>query len=428
MKRLYRFTARWLYRAVKIAGWVWPAAARFVRAREEGLKIWLAKPVQPGGIWFHVSSVGELEQVRPVVEALRQRSAKPVWLTYFSDSVPRLVRDWSFADGAGYLPLDLPETMEAFVRHLQPSLLVLNRYDLWPELLGKARASGAAVALINASTPPRGFWGWCSVRLRSELFAAITHWTYVDSVAAEQWEPVVGGQVRGLVTGNPRVDRAILRAEQASATPKLREILARWKHNPELTIVCGSTWEADETLVLRAFQDFRLRQQGASLILVPHEPEPAHLQNLERQLRRAGLSSVRFSALAGGAAAAAAVLVVDARGHLAELYGAGALAYVGGGFGRQIHSIIEPLAHHRPVAIGPHFARTPEAATLTVLGPVAAFASTGRFKELSHWWESALMDAAERRRIQEALRVFLQVHRGAGERIADFLAAAAKNC
>lgn len=83
-------------------------------------------------VWIHVSSVGELEQARPVIEYLRARGRHAPVLTYFSTSVPKLVRDWSFVRHADYLPLDTPHEMKELMALIRPRALVLNRYDVWP--------------------------------------------------------------------------------------------------------------------------------------------------------------------------------------------------------------------------------------------------------------------------------------------------------
>ena len=74
--------------------------------------------------------------------------------------------------------------------------------------------------------------------------------------------------------------------------------------------------------------------------------------------------------------------VVDQRGILAEIYSAGNLAYVGGGFRRQIHSIVEPVAHGLPVAFGPNFQRSPEAMALTAAGGAKSVSGHGAAAQL----------------------------------------------
>ncbi|MGZ3717803.1 MAG: 3-deoxy-D-manno-octulosonic acid transferase, partial [Bdellovibrionota bacterium] len=174
-------------------------------------------------IWIHVSSVGELEQARPVIERLSAGERHSIVLTYFSSSVPKLVKDWGFVRHADYLPLDTAEAMRELMGLIRPRALVLNRYDLWPNHVLAARELGVPVILINASTPPLGWFGRLSLFARRSLFTAIDGWTFVDAAAAAKWEPYINEPARGLVAGDPRVDRALARAERLIAQGKARE-------------------------------------------------------------------------------------------------------------------------------------------------------------------------------------------------------------
>lgn len=375
---------------------------------------WQKAELGSNRLWFHVSSVGELEQVRPVLEILGARGHS-ILLSYFSNSVPRLVQKWEFVQHADYLPLDYPEEMDALFSILDPRLLVLNRYDLWPNHLEAAARRGVPVVLVNASTPPLGAFGRASLWVRRRLFLAISAWTFVDAAAASNWEPYMRSQARGLVTGNPRVDRALTRVERALVEGKARERLARWRRHP-FCLVAGSTWPEDEAVLLDAWSQL---SEPRSLVIVPHEPEEAHLRTLERELERRGFRYGRYSLLEESKELD--VLIVDQRGMLAELYGIGQLAYVGGGFRREIHSIIEPAAHELPIAFGPSFRRSPEAVTLQCANAAFALPRRGAAQALAHWLERLRKQGKERARAQESLRIFLQIHRGAGERVAGFL-------
>lgn len=389
--------------------------AELVKTREGLLDRWRKAPLGKDPLWVHVSSVGELEQARPVMEYLQSRGHKIV-LSYFSPSVPRLVKDWSFVSYADYLPFDAEEDMKELMALVKPKALILNRYDLWPNHLAAAKQAGVPVFLINASTPPLGWFGQLSLHVRRSIFAAIDGWTFVDAIAAAAWEPYINLPARGLVAGDPRVDRALKRAEKLIAEGKARTKLGRWRRKG-FCLVAGSTWPQDEEVLLKAWA---LVKGEKSLVIVPHEPEEAHLLRLEKELQRHQLSFARFSRL-GESETDVQVLIVDQRGFLAEIYGLGELAYVGGGFNRHIHSIIEPIAHGLLVAFGPRYARSPEAYTLRAAGAACALEGRGKARQLAHWISEMRENQEERDRAKDALRVFIQVHSGAGERAGEFV-------
>ncbi len=392
----------------------------FIDVRVGLLERWRKADLGKNPIWFHVSSVGELEQIRPVLEMLSKQNEFSLVLSYYSISVPRLVKDWSFVRYADYLPLDSLAEMHELMAIIHPRLLVLNRYDLWPNHLRAAQHLNVPIALVNASTPPLGFFGYWSLRVRRTLFWRIDFWTYVDSNAASAWEPFVRRDVKGLVAGNPRVDRALERVKPSEKQALLREKILGWEKKQ--LIVAGSTWKEDELLLLNSFSILQKKFPNLGLLLVPHEPEESHLKDLEKLCSDRGIDSARFSSLRAGAA----VHIVDARGYLAELYALARVAYVGGGFGREVHSVIEPLAHGLPVAFGPHHHRSPEAETL--LAMKSAFVACERgAPELAEWLETMLLDSEASARARESLRVYLGIHRGAGQRIGDFLLGCLRN-
>jgi 3-deoxy-D-manno-octulosonic-acid transferase len=292
---------------------------------------------------------------------------------------------------------------------------VLNRYDLWPNHLMAAKRKGVPVVVVNASTPPLGWGGAISLWARKELFRAVSAWSFVDAAAAAGWEPFLSERGKGLVTGDPRVDRALGRVEAALREGKARERLAHWERKG-LTLVAGSTWPEDEEVLLDAWMRLDIPR---SLLLVPHEPEESHLTKIEKKLDGLGLKHGRYSSLKEPASWD--VLVVDERGALAELYGAGNLAFVGGGYHRHIHSIVEPVAHGLPVAFGPRFRRSPEAVALGATDAALALPESGGGAVLAGWLEKMATEKAVRARADEPLRVFLQIHRGAGERVAEFV-------
>ena len=63
---------------------------------------------------------------------------------------------------------------------------------------------------------------------------------------------------------------------------------------------------------------------------------------------------------------------------LATLYGAGTIAYVGGGFGRAgLHSVLEPAAWGVPVVFGPRWQESRDAGLLLEAGAARALEADG---------------------------------------------------
>ncbi len=403
-----------------------------IEARKGLLDRWrqrLSNETTEERVLVHVSSVGELEQILPVLREWEKISAVELIVSYFSPSIPRVYRDWSFAKYSDYLPLDREKDIREFFDIVQPSLLVLNRYDLWPNLMSVAQDRKIPIVLVNASTPPKGLVGKFGLYLRQALFSWISAWTFVDSVAAGAWEPYMGTDATALVTGDPRVDRAVQRAFEKDSPPKeVIQVRDQWlKAKDGHCIVAGSTWPQDETLLLDAFE--QLENENFQLILVPHEPNSEHILRLQKDVKNYSGKSILLSQLMDDdfiqlnqdLIRNSNILIVDALGILSELYSLGHVAYVGGGFGRSVHSVIEPAAHRLPVAFGPNNERMPEARNLELMGGAYCVHSNSEVGLLVEWFRQSIPGGKRATKSRESLDLFLRLHRQAGERVAAFL-------
>jgi 3-deoxy-D-manno-octulosonic-acid transferase len=164
-----------------------------------------------------------------------------------------------------------------------------------------------------------------------------------------------------VVTGDTRYDQVWERAQRVDrASPPLAPLVA-----PRPTLVAGSTWPADEAVLLPAFAIVRKQLRGARLVIAPHEPTEAHLEPIERWSASQQLRLARLAA----ATADHDVVLVDRVGVLGDLYALAHAAFVGGGFhAAGLHSVLEPAAFGAPVVFGPRFTGSRDAHLLIAAG------------------------------------------------------------
>jgi 3-deoxy-D-manno-octulosonic-acid transferase len=160
------------------------------------------------------------------------------------------------------------------------------------------------------------------------------------------------------VTGDTRYDQVWARASRADRASALLGPL----RSERPTLVAGSTWPADEAVLLPAWARLAGRAPRPRLIIAPHEPTPAHLAPIERWARSEGLRAARLGAMD---AADADIAIVDRLGVLGDLYALADVAFVGGGFhAAGLHSVLEPAAYGAPVLFGPRHAGSRDARLL----------------------------------------------------------------
>ena len=321
-------------------------------------------------LWMHAPSVGEGLQARPVLEIIRrERPDVLLAYTHFSPSAHDFAAklDVDFRD---YLPFDTSGDAEVAIDTLRPTVLVFSKLDVWPALVRVASRNRVKLGLISGTVAPG------SARLRSlvrwMMRPAYQQLDLVGTIAADHAERLVQLGVRRdvlRVTGDTRYDQVWARAKGIDRSSALLSALA----SSRPTLLAGSTWPADEAVLVPAWHDVRARIADARLIIAPHEPSDNHLSALESALGDKGFRHSRLSE----ARADTDVVIVDRLGVLGELYALATAAFVGGGFhAAGLHSVLEPAAFGAPVAFGPRFQNSRDAERLIERGGGSAVASS----------------------------------------------------
>lgn len=335
----------WLYQALRYGKYhtgFWERLGR-VPARLRDLN---SRPL----IWVHAVSVGEVLAVSGLIDAMR--SGLPqyrVLLSTTTDTGQAVARKRFGDDGVFYFPMDFAFAIRSYLRALRPALIVLAETEFWPNFLRLAHASGAKVAVVNGRISDRSWPSYRRFRFalkpmlaRVDLFLAQT------GQDAERLRGIGAPVERVQVTGNLKFDVAT--PSSPAILDKLQASLAAAQARPVL--VCGSTLDGEESLLLQAFQKIRSAYPRALMILAPRHPE--RFEEVAKLITTSGLPFFRRSQwheepLAG------AVLLLDSIGELAALYALADIALVGGSLvPRGGHNIIEPAQHGVPILVGPH--------------------------------------------------------------------------
>ncbi|HJR49675.1 MAG TPA: glycosyltransferase N-terminal domain-containing protein [Gemmatimonadales bacterium] len=368
--------------------------------------------------WFHASSVGEGLQAESVLHELRRRCPTAQYVyTHFSPSAVPLARRLP-VDIADYLPYDLAGPVERLLGSLAPDLLVFSKLDLWPELAVRAAARGATVAVVAATVSPgSGRLRWPARALLRAGYEAVGAAAAVSGEDAERLARLGVSPERIRVLGDPRYDSVV---ERIAGVGEDEPLLQFGRGAP--TLVAGSTWPEDEAVLLGAFARVRATHPDARLVLVPHEPTERHLAGVERAAARLGVSPPR---LLSQAREPVPLLLVDRVGVLARLYGAGTMAYVGGGFGGAgLHSVLEPAAWGLPVCFGPRWKESRDAAALLQEGAALALIGRGQAagEELAGIWAGWIEREDERKAAGSRGKILVERGLGASARTAELLA------
>lgn len=387
------------------------ALARVFAPRESALQSWgvahrdRSRPL----LLFHAASAGELRQAEPIIRRLRDRH--PGWqmaVSYFSRS-GRDVAESLPVDATGLSPWDTTDDIAALLAVLWPSVIVIAKHDLWPVLASAAAERDIPMLMVAATVRPRsGRLRWPARGVLAPAYAGLAGIAAVTDADAARLRALGCSPDRVQVLGDPRYDGVAERiARRTPLTPH------------PTTLVAGSTWPEDESVLLRAFREALEERPDVRLMLVPHQPSDAGFRRIAARARSLGLPApVRHH----GATDNDPLVVVDEVGPLAFLYEAGVIAYVGGGFGRAgLHSVLEPAALGLPIIVGPNSTESADARRLEEVDALARLPADRAVAVLEAWWMEWLADPEWRREAGAAARAVVDAGRGAADRCADLV-------
>ncbi len=339
--------------AIRVASVFHPKAAAWVNGRKNWKQNEKLSQLK-NCIWMHCASLGEFEQGRPVLEMLKsQHPERKILLTFFSPSGYEIQKNYLFADYVTYLPLDTYRNAQAWLQRVQPALVIFVKYDLWANFLLAMSRKNIPLFLISATFRPNQ-WLFRSFNLGlKKVLHCFTHIFVQDQCSADILNKNKITNVT--VAGDTRIDRVITLRNLEFKDARIEQFI---QHFPVL--IAGSTWEPDERLLAEAMcelpPDYRF-------ILVPHDISEQHVSNLQRSI---SLQSARYTD--AEISCNVRVLIVNKIGILNKLYRYATWTYVGGGFGKSVHNLLEPAVYNKPVFFGPNHTKFPEAEWLKEAG------------------------------------------------------------
>ncbi len=334
-------------------------AKKWVRGRR-GLLAHIAREVEPRkrSIWFHFASLGEFEQGRPVLEAVRSHWPEtPVVVTFYSPSGYEIRKNTPLADHVFYLPQDTPANAKAFIRLINPTLTVFTKYEYWPFYFRELAAQRVPLYLISAIFRPNQLFFKPYGGFFKKTLQQVTHF-FTQNEASLLLLARLGIR-QATLAGDTRFDRVVTLPESHKQIPAIEAFA---DHSPVL--IAGSTWPADEELLSRLHDRF----PSWKIVIAPHEIHEDHLRSIEALFSDA----IRFSRIQEAGVNVpnhtSHVLLIDNIGMLSSLYAYGQIAYIGGGFGVGIHNTLEAAAYGIPVIFGPNYHKFQEANDLLTNG------------------------------------------------------------
>jgi 3-deoxy-D-manno-octulosonic-acid transferase len=380
-------------------------ARQWIRGRK-GLLERIRNTVDPDLplVWFHCSSLGEFEQGRPIMEGLRKRDpGRSILLTFYSPSGYEIRKNYQGADFVFYLPLDTRRNAKRFLSCLNIEKAYFIKYEFWYHLLHQLKTNNIPAYLVSGTFRkeqvffrPWGKWFRKILNFFDHLFVQ-------QQSSLDLMESI--GVRHVSLAGDTRFDRvrAIVRG-----TEKDPGFMAFAGSSP--VVVAGSTWPADEALLVRYINR---TDRPVKWIVAPHEIHASGIARLSSQITK---KVQRYTSLSERELPQSEVIIVDTIGILYSLYQYGSVAYIGGGFGKGIHNTLEAATFGLPVIFGPKYKKFQEAVDLVAAG--AAF-PVGDYAAFESVLSGLLDNANQLRKAGDAAAALVMANLGATDQILD---------
>ena len=305
---------------------------------------------QPGCLWVHAVSVGEVQAAAALIAALRKEVAgTEIVITTVTPTGAQRARAL-FGDRVRhcYLPYDLPGAVRRFLDRIRPSVAIILETEIWPTLYDALGRRGIPLVMGSARVSAKSVDRYR--RMASLFRETLSHGILIGAQSeadAERFRAIGAAPERVRVTGNVKFD-----LEMPQASVDAGREFRRQCGTARPVWIAGSTHEGEEDAALAAHEAVIARHPGALLVLVPRHPQ--RFEAVRALLRKRG---VRFAQRSQGGIPAAGqpVFLLDTLGELQAFYAAADVAFVGGSLvpiGG--HNLLEPAVLGLPILSGPH--------------------------------------------------------------------------
>lgn len=258
-----------------------------------------------------------------------------------------------------YFPLDLSWVVDRVLKAMQPSCVVLIELEIWPNFLITAAKMHLPVVLLNARISERSLkWYRVISKLSKEFFESFARNENVFCARTK----IDAGRIINLgiseaqvsVTGNMKFDNLVTDIPEDMK----RRLMCLFEIDKEnKVVVCGSTHEGEELVILKTFRHMRAKIKHLRLVLVPRHIERAN--DVIKIIESAGFPCVRKTFLDKGGKIGKdkneTVILVDTVGELLATYSIADCVFVGKSLVPQGgQNMMEPAGLAKPILVGPH--------------------------------------------------------------------------
>jgi 3-deoxy-D-manno-octulosonic-acid transferase len=353
---------------------------------------------------FLVSSAGEYEQAKPIINMLQDRLDIPSVIFFISISGHRFALKQKETAPFYLAPPDSFDFWKTVATTLRPSCAILIRYEIWPGFIG-AMSGSTPMFLINAS-PSKSFLSRAIHRWSLRHFRTIFA---VQELPCNIYNHAINSH-KAVIVGDTKYDRVIERRQEVKDSKDLdRRFKSINLASPRLII--GSSWGADLSLVLNGAAS-KIKSREISLIIAPHDLSRDSLEGVVKSCKDFGIKTICWTEIGDADnqhCDEPYALILDQLGLLFEFYTVCDIALIGGGLHHKVHNVLEAACFNLAICYGPRYTTHPEAVRMIQENYATVVTNSDEFSEFLN---QKLQDGFAANTLE-----FVQQKSGATERI-----------
>ena len=308
-------------------------------------------------VWFHCASHGEYEQVNQLISKYKNNFPQDkILLTFFSPSGFNNVKKNNCIDWIFYLPLDTQKNAKKFIKLVMPKKVFFVKSEFWYNYMNQLSLYKIPLYHVSCVFDKEKFSVFSS--FSTEILSKSKHFFVQDKNSLDVLNSI--NIKNSSITGDTRFDSILENIKNKKEDQRILEFCLN-----KTTIIFASVWPEDE----HVFKKFIKENSQYRFIIAPHELN--YCKNISELFDVELYSEFDTPSEKN-------ILLINKIGILKNIYKYCSLAYIGGGFGKGIHNIIEISANLKPVIFGPNHSQFIEAKDLIKINGAA---SVNNYKE-----------------------------------------------
>jgi 3-deoxy-D-manno-octulosonic-acid transferase len=304
---------------------------QYISLRFWGRKGVSKKPV----IWVHSASVGEVEAILPLVNALLDQGEAILFTSFTASGYKTIRHNFNDTIETGIIPADFVWFCRRFFRLHPIKLCLLMETELWPELLYQAARNNLPIIQVNARLSRKS--------LDAPIFIRYLLRRTMDYISLHLTRNSADRENLMRLGANPRNIKLVGNLKSRKEEPAIAQDLIGRDY-----LLLASSHEGEERMMLE-----QRPSNAAKMLIVIAPRHPTRSKAIQQQLTKLGVNyAVRSESQA--ISAQTEVYLADTLGELKALMAHACIVVMGGSFDQTGgHNLIEPATLARAIITGP---------------------------------------------------------------------------